>query len=171
MTRAAGWIRDCPAVRPGGHTGETWPQFWTLAQSNGENALASWVLGEGWEGLEVNRCPGGGGGLVEGRRGARQNRVTPVSRSRRGAGGPRAPPASHRSGRPRTPAQGLRAQPGLCPPPAAAQAVLCRGPGLPVLQQDEARADKPSCQLTLQSPPSRCVGREKSLETGSTCAR
>ena len=65
--------------RPGPISG-LWPR------ATGEEALASWVLGEGWEGSEVNRCQGGGGGPVEGRRGARQNRVSPVSRSRRGAG-------------------------------------------------------------------------------------
>lgn len=82
-----------------------WPQDLALfldsvAQSNGEEALASWVLGEGWRGQRSTGAREGRRDLAEGRRGARQNRVTPASRSRWGAGGPRAPPASLQVGRP-----------------------------------------------------------------------
>lgn len=79
--------------------GDLAPFLDSVAQSNGEEALASWVLGEGWEGSEVNRCPGRGGGPVEGG-GARQNRVTPVSRSRWGRGAQEPPQPPTGRGRP-----------------------------------------------------------------------
>lgn len=60
---------------------------------------------------------------------------------------------------PRTPAQGL---PGPARPllsPCRRTAIALQGPGLPVLQQDEVRADKPSCPLAPQSPLHGVAGK------------